>query len=112
MKCLSLRECIPMLPWPFCPLVRQAIFGQNVVVGSMRLSSARRWRTFQEESAWSLVFFASEPCHGLMWSYQSSLINLTHIFKTTLMELPNYGLIIIHSVDFFIDLSEAILVVD
>ena len=39
MKRLSLREWIPMLPWPLCPLAGHAIFGQNVVVGSMRVSS-------------------------------------------------------------------------
>ena len=31
---LSLREWIPILPWPLCPLVGHARLGQNVVVGS------------------------------------------------------------------------------
>ena len=58
-----------MLPWPLCPLAGHAIFGQNVVVGSMWVSSEGRWGTYQEEYAWTLIFFASEPYHGLVWSY-------------------------------------------
>src|SRR5438093_3402709 len=35
MNRLSLREWMPILPWPPWPLAGHAEFGQNVVVGSM-----------------------------------------------------------------------------
>jgi len=35
MKRLSLREWMPIFPWPVWPLAGHAILGQNVVVGSM-----------------------------------------------------------------------------
>src|SRR4029453_10730668 len=38
----SLREWTPILPWPTCPLAGQARFGQNMVVGSMRVLLALR----------------------------------------------------------------------
>src|SRR2546425_8089682 len=40
---------MPMLPWPVCPLAGHATLGQNVVVGSMLVSSESRWGTYQEE---------------------------------------------------------------
>src|SRR6266566_9516776 len=40
---------MPMLPWPVCPLAGHATLGQNVVVGSMLVSSEQRWGTYQEE---------------------------------------------------------------
>src|SRR6266567_4176537 len=48
-KRLSLHEWMPMLPWPVCPLAGHATLGQNVVVGSMLVSSESRWGTYQEE---------------------------------------------------------------
>jgi len=38
--------------------------GQNVVVGSMLVSSESRWGTYQEEYARTPIFIASEPYHG------------------------------------------------
>src|SRR5712691_3602582 len=38
-KRLSLHEWMPMLPWPVCPLAGHAILGQNVLAGSMLVSS-------------------------------------------------------------------------
>ena len=38
-----------MLPWPVWPLAAQAKLGQNVVAGSMRVSSESRWGTYPEE---------------------------------------------------------------
>ena len=63
-KRLSLHEWMPMLPWPVCPLAEHATLGQNVVVGSMLVSSESRWGTYQEEYAWTPIFIASEPYHG------------------------------------------------
>src|SRR5205823_8254912 len=40
---------MPMLPWPVWPLAAQATLGQNVVAGSIRLSSESRWGTYPEE---------------------------------------------------------------
>src|SRR5713226_6930411 len=40
---------MPMLPWTVWPLAVQAKLGQNVVAGSMRVSSKSRWGTYPEE---------------------------------------------------------------
>src|SRR5438067_12778252 len=40
---------MPMLPWPVWPLAAQATLGQNVVAGSIRLSSESCWGTYPEE---------------------------------------------------------------
>jgi len=53
-----------MLPWPVWPLAGHVKLGQNVVVGSMCVSSESRWGTYQEEYAWTPIFIASEPYHG------------------------------------------------
>src|SRR5919201_5938556 len=41
-KRCSLREWIPILPWPVWPLAGQFLLGQNVVVGSMTILLAVR----------------------------------------------------------------------
>src|SRR5215218_9089866 len=48
-KLCSLREWMPIFPWPVCPLAGHARWGQNIVAGSMRiLLSWRCWGACQE----------------------------------------------------------------
>src|SRR5262245_23212949 len=68
MKRCSLREWIPILPWPVWPLAEQFLLGQHVVVGSMivllALCGSRPGGV-----CWTPIFVTSAFHHGSVQSY-------------------------------------------
>src|SRR4029450_13452895 len=65
----SLREWIPILPWPVWPLAEQFQLGQNVVVGSMIVLLAG-CGSLPRGVCWTPSFVTSELHHGLVQSCQ------------------------------------------
>src|SRR2546428_3043324 len=66
----ALREWIPILPLPVCPLAWQFPLGQKTVVGSIMLLLAVRGSVLRGVCL-DPIFVTSELHHGLVQSYLS-----------------------------------------
>src|SRR5712691_4838601 len=86
---------MPMLPWPVCPLAGHAKLGQNVVVGSMLVSSESRWGTYQEEVCLDPHFHCKRTIPRLSVELPRAIVNRNTDKKLHFETIPNNHLVLI-----------------